>query len=494
MPSLPMPIPPPIPDSSSASSTPSSSFNAMRWRLLTVIIGAIFMTLISVSVVNVALPAVQTGLQATHSDLQWVLSGYALTFGVVLVSAGRAGDLIGRGGLFMLGVSIFTLSSIAAGFAPDAQSLNIARFIQGVGSGLVNPQGVGMIQQYFKGPERGRAFGVFGTTVGVSVAIGPVLGGLLIQLGGPDLGWRLTFLMNVPIGILTLFLAWLWFPRPLVNFSELKKPQGLSSLDPIGALLLGAGVLSVLFPFVESQSSGFIWLLIPLGFLLFYLWVQWENWYTRRGYSPMVDLTIFSIASYRNGSLIMALYFLGMTSVWVLIPIYTQQDIGFTAFEAGLIGIPSALLSALASNWSGRHINRYGRKIVIGGLCMAMLGLVLSIGFILLHYYVGLSIWWLLVSLGLFGLGQGATISPNQTLTLAEVPLNYAGSSGAIMQTGQRIGTSVGIAVITALVFSLQPRTSWTTAVIIGFIAILCIMSLSLWMAFKDLAHRKQSA
>ena len=144
--------------------------------------------------------------------------------------------------------------------------------------------------------------------------------------------------MNVPIGILTLFLAWLWFPRPLVNFSELKKPHGLSSLDPIGALLLGAGVLSVLFPFVESQSSGFIWLLIPLGLLLFYLWVQWENWYTRRGYSPMVDLTIFSITSYRNGSLIMALYFLGMTSVWVLIPIYTQQDIGFTAFEAFPLG------------------------------------------------------------------------------------------------------------------------------------------------------------
>src|SRR5690606_36001910 len=198
----------------------------------------------------------------------------------------------------------------------------------------------------------------------------------------------------------------------------LKKPHGLSSLDPIGALLLGAGVLSVLFPFVESQSSEFIWLLIPLGLLLFYLWVQWENWYTRRGYSPMVDLTIFSITSYRNGSLIMALYFLGMTSVWVLIPIYTQQDIGFTAFEAGLIGIPSALLSALASHWAGQRITLYGRKVVIAGLCMAMLGLSFSIAVILLHYYVGISIWWLLLTLGLFGLGQGSTISPNQTLTL----------------------------------------------------------------------------
>lgn len=468
------------------------SFNATRWKVLLVIIGAIFMSLMSVSVVNVTLPAIQTGLQASHSDLQWILSGYALTFGVVLVSAGRAGDLFGRGGLFMFGVSIFTLSSIAAGFAPDAHWLNIARFAQGVGSGFLNPQGVGMIQQYFKGAERGRAFGLFGTTVGVSVAIGPVLGGLLIELGGSDLGWRLTFLINVPVGLLTLFLAWRWFPRPLINISELKKPNGLSSLDPIGALLLGTGVLSVLFPFVESQSSAYIWLLIPLGLLLFYLWLKWEIWYTRKGYSPMVNLSIFSIPSYRNGALIMALYFLGMTSVWVLVPIYVQEDLGLSAFEAGLIGIPAALLSAASSHWAGQRVTHYGRKIVIAGLCTAMLGLTLSIVVILMHYYAGLSIWWLLLTLGFFGLGQGSTISPNQALTLAEVPLNYAGSSGAIMQTGQRIGTSVGIAIITALVFGLQPSTSWTIAVTTGFIAILCIMSLSLWVAFKDLQQRQR--
>ncbi|NLJ62253.1 MAG: MFS transporter [Alcaligenaceae bacterium] len=476
--------------STSSPSTPS--FNTIRWRILLVILGAIFMSLMSVSVVNVALPAMQIGLNASHSDLQWILSGYALTFGVILVSAGRAGDLMGRGGFFMLGVGIFTLSSIAAGFAPDAHSLNLARFAQGVGSGFLNPQGVGMIQQYFKGPERGRAFGLFGTTVGVSVAIGPVLGGLLIKLGGPELGWRFTFLINVPVGLLTLYLAWRWFPRPLISFAELKKSHGFSSLDPIGALLLGAGVLSVLFPFVESQISPYIWLLIPLGLLLFYLWVQWEAWYTKKGYSPMVDLAIFSIPSYRNGSLIMALYFLGMTSVWVLIPIYVQQAIGLSAFEAGFIGIPSALLSATASHWAGKRISQYGRKVVIGGLCMAMFGLALSVVVILLHQYAGISIWWLLGSLGLFGLGQGSSISPNQALTLAEVPLNYAGSSGAIMQTGQRIGTSVGIAVITALVFGIQPYTSWTTAVTTGFIAILFIMSLALWMAFKDLQQRQQ--
>src|SRR5699024_8579569 len=138
-------------------------------------------------------------------------------------------------------VSVFTAASIACSFAPSAEWLNIARFVQGVGSGLLNPQGVGMIQQYFRGAERGRAFGYFGSTVGVSVAIGPVLGGLLIQLGGPDFGWRLTFLVNVPVGILTLVLALLWFPKPLLR----RRPAGdtgsaaRASMDPVGSLLLG---------------------------------------------------------------------------------------------------------------------------------------------------------------------------------------------------------------------------------------------------------------
>src|SRR5690554_3159244 len=452
--------------------TPNTISDSERWRVLMVLLMAIFMSLMSVSVINVALASIQEGLNASQSDIQWVLSGYVLTFGVVLVSAGRAGDLMGRGGFFILGVVIFTLASIAAGFAPDAQWLNAARFVQGVGSGFLNPQGIGMIQQYFRGSEWGRAFGLFGTTVGISVAIGPVLGGFLIELGGPEFGWRLTFLINVLVGLLTLVLAWLWFPRPLIHKPKLREHKGLSSLDPIGALLLGSGVLAVLFPFVESDPSGFLWLLFPAGLLIFYLWVRWERWYTRRGYSPMVDLKIFTTSSYRNGSIIMTLYFLGMTSVWVLVPLYVQQYVGFSALQAGMVGIPSALLSAVSAHMAGRLVNQYGRKIVIGGLSFAIFGLLCSVAVVLLHEYAGLSIWWLLLSLAFFGFGQGSVISPNQTLTLAEVPLAYAGSSGAIMQTGQRIGTSVGIAVITAIVFAVRPYSSWHTAVSIGLLAI----------------------
>ncbi|HEY9280272.1 MAG TPA: MFS transporter [Eoetvoesiella sp.] len=470
-----------------------------RWRILVVLLTALFMSLVGVSIVNVALPSIQNALHASQSDIQWVLSGYALTFGVVLVSAGRAGDLMGRGGLFLIGTGIFTASSIAAGLAPDATWLNVARFFQGLGSGLLSPQGIGMIQQYFRGPERGRAFGYLGTVVGFSVAIGPVLGGLLIELGGPDIGWRLTFLINVPIGLMTIVLGLLWFPRPLISHIGNRKqlPSGqnsgiLRSLDPIGAGLLGLAVLAVLFPFMESRSTPLTWLLLPAGLLLAYMWVRWERRYARLGGSPMVDLNIFSISSFTNGTLIMTLYFLGMTSVWVLVALYVQMGTGKTAFEAGLFGVPAALLSAYAAAWAGKRVMRYGRRIVICGLLLALLGLALSVLVAWLHEKDMVSVWWLLLTLSFIGLAQGSVISPNQALTLADVPLAYAGSSGAIMQTGQRIGTSIGIAVITAATFaSLDASSSWATAVMVGFGVISLVVFLTLIVAVKDLYDRE---
>lgn len=461
--------------------------NPIRWKILIVLLAAIFMSLISISIVNVTLPSMQQSLGASQSDIQWVLSGYTLAFGVVLVSAGRAGDLLGRGGFFLLGVSVFTLASVGAGLAPNADWLKAARIFQGIGSGLLNPQGMGMIQQYFQGEERGRAFGFFGTTVGVSVALGPVLGGVLINAVGPDLGWRLTFLINVPIGILTLVLGFMWFPRPLIkSLKAVSYYSTLRSLDPIGAIIITLAVLCVLFPFMGTQPLQ-IWLLLPVSFVLFYLWIQWERRYARLGYEPMVELSIFRNSSYTNGILIMSLYFLGMTSIWVLIAIYMQQGVGKSAFETSLVGIPAALLSAYASNWAGKHVSHFGRKIVAAGLSLAIFGLLLSIGFILLHEYYQSSIWWLLLSLGFLGLGQGAVISPNQAITLADVPVAYAGSSGAIMQTAQRVGASVGIALITAITFSVLNYASWSMAISIGFSTIILIIALALLVAIKDL-------
>ena len=466
-----------------------------RWRVLIVLLGAIFMSLIAVSIVNVALPAIQDGLGASQSDLQWVLSGYALTFGVVLVAAGRAGDILGRGGIFVLGVTVFTLASVACSFTPGPEWLNAARFVQGVGSGLLNPQGVGMIQQYFRGAERGRAFGYFGSMVGVAVGIGPILGGLLIKLGGPEFGWRLTFLVNVPVGILTIALALLWFPKPLIR----RRPQGAAgraaraSMDPVGSLLLGMAVLAILFPFMESRTAPATWLLLPVGVLLVVVWVKWEQRYAASGRSPMVDLSIFRTRSFTNGSVIVTLYFLGMTSIWVLVALYMQQGAGKSALEAGLVGVPSAILSAIAANWAGKRVTRYGRAIVIGGLYFALVGLALSAAVAVLHETAGLSVWWLVLSLSFIGIAQGSVISPNQTLTLAEVPLQYAGSSGAIMQTGQRMGTSIGIAVITAAVFASLQVTGWSASVAIGFGLIGLVVLTALLMAYKDASDRRAS-
>jgi MFS family permease len=464
----------------------------VRWQILVVLLVTIFMTLINVSIVNVALPSIRVGLGATESDLQWVLSGYALTFGVVLVAAGRAGDIMGRGGLFLIGVGIFTASSVAAGFAPNAEWLNAARFVQGIGSGLLNPQGLGMIQHYFRGDARGRAFGYFGTTVGFSVAVGPVLGGLLIELGGPELGWRLTFLVNVPIGALAIVLGLLWFPRPLIVRLP-RTGSGLRSLDPVGALLLGLAVLAILFPFVESGGGAWVWLLLPLGGALAWLWVAWERRYVQKGLKPMVDLKIFSTSSYTNGIAIMALYFMGITSVWVLVALYVQEGTGKTALQSGAFGIPAALLSAYAAHWAGSRVPRLGRKLVIGGLLLALFGLGLSIAVVALHEAGHLSVWWLMASLSFVGIAQGSVISPNQTLTLADVPLDYAGSSGAIMQTGQRIGTAVGIAVITAAVFTTLGAASWAAAMMVGFGLIGVVVVLALLVAIRDLRQRARS-
>lgn len=462
-----------------------------RWRVLVVLLVALFMSLVDVSIVNVAIPSIQQGLRATASDIQWMLSGYALTFGVILVAAGRAGDIVGRGGLFVIGLVIFVATSVAAGLAPDTLWLDSARFIQGLGAGLLSPQALGMIQEYFRGAERGRAFGYLGTTVGVSVAIGPVLGGLLIQLGGDYWGWRLTFLVNLPVGIVAVLLALRWFPRPLFAFRNQDGASAWRSLDPIGSLLLGAAVLAVLLPFMEARNSPLFWLSLPLALLLTAAWVAWERHYAKRGHMPMVDLNIFKTFSFSNGVAIMTLYFLGMTSVWVIVTLYMQEGLGASALEAGAIGVPAALISALTANWAGRRVMLYGRRVVIAGFAFALVGLCLSVAVVLLQQHGALSVWWLLLTLGFVGIAQGLVISPNQTLTLAEVPVSYAGSSGAIMQTGQRIGSSVGIAMITAVVFAMQAAANWALAVAAGFGVIALVVLVAMGFSIWDLAHRR---
>src|SRR5690625_4564670 len=455
------------------------------------------MSLIGVSIVNVAIPSIQQGLGASESELQWVLSGYALTFGIGLVAAGRAGDVYGRGPLFIAGTAVFTVASIASGLAQDPLTLNISRALQGVGSGLLNPQGVGAIQQYFRGAERAKAFGIFGAAVGVSVAIGPVLAGFLIDASGAETGWRWTFLVNVAAGIITIALAFLWYPKPMLNKHrqlDPTTPTQSKDLDPIGAILLGLAVFAFLLPFVESGDDPRTWFSLPIGLTLTGVWLWWEQRQKRRGRDPMVDLEIFKTSSFANGSLLITLFFMGITSIWVLVALYLHDGMGHSALAAGAVGLPSAIASTFAALWGGRNVPTYGRLVVIGGMFSVLFGLASSMLVVWLRNSGHVSEWWLLVTLTFIGIGQGTVISPNQALTLADVPLKYAGSSGGIMQTGQRIGTSVGIALITALAFWVLANNNWTTAFLAGFAGIFFIVLVSLGVAYKDFWQRRTLA
>ncbi|MFG1603416.1 MFS transporter [Actinoplanes sp. NPDC049265] len=405
-----------------------------------------FMTLLDVSIVNVALPAIRSDLHLTAGELQWVLSGYALTFGLLLVPAGRIGDARGRGPMFVTGVALFTLASAGAGLARSATWLVVARLIQGAAAGLVNPQVSGLIQQLFEPRERGRPFGLLGATIGVSTAVGPLLGGVLIAAFGPSDGWRWIFYINVPIGILAIILALRWIPK-----AETKERD---SLDPFGVVLLGVGVLVLLLPLVQEREwhGPAKWLLIPLSLAILAGFVLWERRHGRHS-TPVIELGLFQVRSYALGALIGMLYFAGFPALFFVYTLYLQNGHRFSALAAGLAVTPFAVGAAVASALGGRVVARFGRPLVMAGLITVAAGLAATV--LVLAAAPGDNGPWLAAApLLIAGLGSGLVISPNQTLTLSEVPVRRAGSAGAVLQIGQRIGTAVGIAAAGTVFFA----------------------------------------
>lgn len=459
-----------------------------RWRIHAVLLVTVAMTLTGISIVNVALPSMQSGLGASNSDLQWVLASYALTFGIALIPAGRAGDVMGRGGVYLVGVTIFLLASVVAGFSTDITTLNLARFAQGLGSGILSPQIVGILQQNFRGAERGRAFGAYGTVVALSMGIAPLLGGTILAIAGSGEGWRWTLFINVPVSLIAIALAFTWFPRPLFHRRESSERL---DLDPVGVVLLGVGILLVLLPFLTPPDSPLLWLLCPAGVGVLVAWAGWEKRYRNNGRKPIVDVAIFASSGFRSGVTLAAVYFFGITAVWVLVALYLLLGLGYSAFEAGLMGLPSAICGAVSARWAGKRVLEYGRRIVTVGISIAMCGLALSVLVVHLHASGYISIWWLLLTLAPMGIGQGTVISPNQTLTLSNAPLEYAGSTGGILQTGQRIGSAVGLAVVTAIAFTVASISSWADAIVAAFATIIIALGLAFAISVRDERTRR---
>ncbi|NYD44138.1 EmrB/QacA subfamily drug resistance transporter [Actinomadura luteofluorescens] len=450
-----------------------------RWQALSVCLVAAFMTLLDVSIVNVALPSIRAGLHASDAQLQWILSGYALTFGLVLVPAGRLGDARSRRAVFMSGLALFTVASAAAGLAPTILLLVLARLVQGVAGGILNPQVAGLIQQLFRGAERGRAFGALGAVIGIATAVGPLLGGGLIAIAGSAEGWRWVFYVNIPVGIAALFLAWRLLPAPVYG-----QRQGL---DPLGVLLLGAGVLCVLLPLVQEQQwrGALKWLLIPAGAALLVAFAAWE----RRARTPMVVLALFRLRSYTLGTAIALLYFAGFTAVFFIFTLYLQNGLGYSALGAGLAITPFAVGSGVASALGGRVVSRFGRHLVAAGLCLVLVGL--GAAWLAVELRPGAGVAWATAApLLLAGLGTGLVISPNQTITLSEVDYTEGGSAAGVLQTGQRVGTAMGIAAVGAVFFATLAGTGgeWAAAFRRGLIVVLGFVLAALVAAVADLA------
>ncbi|WP_370943238.1 MFS transporter [Amycolatopsis sp. cg5] len=415
-----------------------------RWKALAVTLAAGFMGLLDVSIVNTALPSIQRELPASNGGIQWVVSGYALTFGLVLVTGGRLGDIVGRRKMFLLALAGFVLASAFCGAAPNEWTLVVARLLQGAVAGMLTPQNSGLIQDMFRGPERGRAFGLFGATVGISTAVGPVLGGAILSVAS----WRWVFFVNVPIGLLAFVLATRWLPKAPHRHGKLR-----DEVDFAGIVLLGVAVLGILLPLI----SGGMWWLFAVAVVAGFGFVRWERRTVERGRPPLLDIRLFTgTPGYASGAAVGAIYFCGFAGIWLVFAIFFQQGLGYSPLESGLSVTPFALGSAVSAAVAGRLVATWGRKLTAIGLTMVAAGLTavaVLVNFVA-PQYAGIAV---ALPLLVAGVGGGMVISPNITLTLECVPAPLAGVAGGALQTGQRIGTAIGTAVLAAVFHALLP-------------------------------------
>ncbi|MFJ5518356.1 MFS transporter [Streptomyces griseoluteus] len=466
---------------------PAAAGDRRRWQALAVCLVAGFMTLLDSSIVNVALPSMERGLGADAADVSWVVSGYALTFGLALVPAGRLGDVRGRRAAFLFGLALFTVTSVACGLAPSSGWLVVFRLLQGAASGIVAPQTTGLIQQMFQGADRARAFGLLGSVVGVSTAVGPPAGGLLIQAFGVDDGWRWVFYVNLPIGVAAFCAALRLLPRTPVTE---KRQEGA---DLTGVLLLGAGVLALMLPLVQEQqwTGRTKWALMPVAALLLAAFWRWERRQGKRGNDPLIDLDLFSLRSFTLGVLLNLVYFGGFTTVFFVYTLYLQNGLGYGALAAGLASLPFAIGSAAGAALGGRLVVRHGRKLVVVGLAGVVVGLLAVIGAVQLLQGPGAA-WAAALPLLVAGVGSGVTISPNTTLTLTRVPVRRAGAAAGILVTAQRIGSAAGIAAVGAVYFAhLANRGTSTRALQLGLLTAVGIILVALVLAVADLRERQ---
>jgi EmrB/QacA subfamily drug resistance transporter len=410
------------------------------WLVLVVLTTGFFMILLDTTIVNVAIPAMSASLNTTFDQILWVLNAYILVYAVLLITAGRLGDLFGQRSLFAIGLFVFTLASALCGLSQNVGELIAARIIQGVGGALLTPQTLSIITSLFPPERRGAAFGVWGAVAGLATVTGPTLGGALITY----IDWRWIFFINVPIGIAALIATFVIIPD--------LRPGRSHGLDVIGVILATAGLFAIVFSLIEGQRYSWgefaygvtIPEIIAAGVALIVVFVIWERYQAE----PLVPLSLFAERNFAVANWIAAAISFGLLGLILPITIYLQSVRGFSALTAGLTLAPMSLTSMVFAPFAGRLADRIGGKYILTtGISL------FAIGFGTFAFVAGPDSTWLtfLLPAIVAGAGMGMTFAPMTTVAMRNIQPRVAGAASGVLNTTRQLGAAIGSAVMGAL-------------------------------------------
>ena len=416
------------------------------WAALGALCIGFFMIMVDTTIVNVAIPAMLTGLNATLTDIIWVNSVYLLTFAVPLLLTGRLGDRFGPKRLFVGGLVIFTAASALCGLADSAALLIAARAVQGLGAAMMTPQTMAFITRLFPPNKRGAPMGLWGGVAGIAAIVGPLLGGVLVE----TLGWEWIFWVNVPIGVVGLVLA-LWLVPDW-------RPGHSHSFDPIGIFLSGAGLFAIVFGLQEGQRYEWdaigpisIPVLIGLGVVLLVLFVWWQF---RNRNEPLLPMKLFDNWNFSMGTLgTMAIGF-AITGMFLPLVIYIQSVLGFSALESGLLTAPMSLVSGVVAPFAGRLSDKVNAKWVVA---FGFAALAVGTSIVAAQAQPTTNAWTLVPALLVCGLGIGLVFSPLTNLTTHSLDPRLIGAGSGVYNTARQVGGVIGAAAVGVL---LQARLS----------------------------------
>jgi EmrB/QacA subfamily drug resistance transporter len=420
-----------------------------NWLALAVLLTGSFMVQLDTTIVNVAIPTIRTSLRAADTTLLWIVSGYSLSFGLALIPAGRLGDRYGHKRVFVAGLSLFTVASLACGLAQNDAQLITARAAQGLGGGIFTAAVTAMIQLMFADRQRAKALGMMGTTIGFSIALAPLVGGLIIQASGTASGWRLLFGVNVPIGILAVIAAILLLPT--------NDGKAYATTDWPGLVLLSAALVGLLSPLIHAPESGWpVWTYVSMagGVALTGVFAVWERHLEKAGGHPLVPPHLFVHPSFTGGVLLALVHFAAVASIFFTISLLWQAGLGRTALQSGLVITPFAVGVIVGASRSGTLATRFGRTVLVVGLGMVAVGIAAVQLVLALTPPASYSGPQLAVPLSLAGIGAGLFLAPNVGFIVTTVHPEDAGAASGVISTVQRVGSALGIAIIGTVLFS----------------------------------------